>query len=92
MIPLARTRTIAELHSNNATSAVGKAKAYIDLAIIDVAQANVMERQEAQNLLTPGSFHESRIFQSEAKELLKKATRLDSSVTEDLLVRSLQGK
>ena len=92
MMPLARSRNVAELHFNTATNSTDKAKACVDLAVIDLSQANVDERLEAQNSQTPGPFAESRIFQNEAKELLKKATKLDPAVTDDLLIRSLQGK
>jgi hypothetical protein len=92
MIPLARSRDVAELHFNTATTSTDKAKACVDLAVIDLSQASVYERWESQHSRTPGPFDESQIFQSEAKELLKKATKLDSAVAGDLLIRSLQGK
>ena len=93
MMPLARSRNVAELHFNTATNSTDKAKACVDLAVIDLSQASVAERLEAKTAQAPGlPFDDSRIFQSEAKELLKKATKLDPAVTEDLLIRSLQGK
>ena len=92
MRPLAWSRNVAELHFSTATNSTDKAKACVDLAVIDLSQASVDERLEVQNSRTPRSFDDSRIFQSEAKELLKKATKLDPAVTEDLLIRSLQGK
>jgi hypothetical protein len=93
MRPLAWSRNVAELHFSTATNSTDKAKACVDLAVIDLSQASVAERLEAKTAQAPGlPFDDSRIFQSEAKELLKKATKLDPAVTEDLLIRSLQGK
>lgn len=96
MMPLARSRMIAESHANTATNPVDKAKAYIDVAVIDLSQARVMERNERHmDALTPGPYYyepDSQIFEKEANEYLKKATKLAPAVTEAVLMRSLQGR
>ena len=89
-MPLARTRVIAELHGNAATTSSDKAKACLDLAVIDLAQAQVFERWESRNEQTPGPNDQSRVFRNEAKELLKSADKLDPAATHNLLMRPLQ--
>ncbi|HEY9680647.1 MAG TPA: hypothetical protein V6C86_03555 [Oculatellaceae cyanobacterium] len=96
MMPLARSRVIAESHANTAANPVDKAKAYIDVAVIDLSQARVMERNERyEDAMTPGPCYfepESQRFEKEATEYLKKATKLAPAVTEAVLLRSLQGR
>jgi hypothetical protein len=76
MMPLARTRVIAEMHRSAAATPADKAKACVDLAVIDLAQAQVFERWESREDLTPGPCDQSQSFRKEAKELLQAADKL----------------
>jgi hypothetical protein len=90
MMPIARTRVIAELHGSAAANPADKAKACVDLAVIDLAQAQVFEHWESREAKTPGPYDQSRTFRNEAKELFKAANKLDPAITQDLLIRTLQ--
>jgi hypothetical protein len=54
MMPLARTRVIAELHGSAAANSADRAKAWVHLAVIDLAQAQVFERSESGDAKSPG--------------------------------------